>query len=228
MLFRSEELEVLEERANDSGEVLVLGEGARQRLRVPQHLVHAAEVLPPPFLAPRQLREGGLLRRASLAGVRLPLGASPLRVHRGQRDGEPARRPHDAAAAGDAKGGKKDEKKGGKKKKEVYKYEAPWTVYSMNWSIRPDRGLRLAVGSFIEDYDNKVQVVALNEEQSATADRVLRGESAFLTGVEVGRLKDSGARLSFVGVGQSVSRNVLRRWASWPWEIGRASCRERV
>jgi len=43
-------------------------------------------------------------------------------------------------------------------------------------------------------------------------------ESAFLTGVEVGRLKEQGARLSFVSVGKSVSQTVLRRWASWPWE----------
>jgi len=43
-------------------------------------------------------------------------------------------------------------------------------------------------------------------------------ESAFLTGVEVGRLKESGARLAFVSVGKSVSKHVLRRWASWPWE----------
>jgi len=43
-------------------------------------------------------------------------------------------------------------------------------------------------------------------------------ESAFLTGVEVGRLKEQGARLSFVAVGKSVSKHVLQRWASWPWE----------
>jgi len=43
-------------------------------------------------------------------------------------------------------------------------------------------------------------------------------ESAFLTGVEVGRLKESGVRLAFVSVGKSVSKHVLRRWASWPWE----------
>ena len=25
------------------------------------------------------------------------------------------------------------------KRKEIYKYEAPWTVFSMNWSVRPDK-----------------------------------------------------------------------------------------
>ena len=43
------------------------------------------------------------------------------------------------------------------KRKEIYKYEAPWTVYSMNWSIRPDKRFRLALGSFVEEYNNKVK-----------------------------------------------------------------------
>jgi hypothetical protein len=42
------------------------------------------------------------------------------------------------------------------KRKEIYKYEAQWTVYSMNWSVRPDKRFRLALGSFIEEYNNKV------------------------------------------------------------------------
>ena len=44
------------------------------------------------------------------------------------------------------------------KRKEIYKYEAPWTVFSMNWSVRPDKRFRLALGSFVEEYNNKVQV----------------------------------------------------------------------
>ncbi|KAM7287024.1 DDB1 and CUL4-associated factor 7 [Ixodes scapularis] len=52
------------------------------------------------------------------------------------------------------------------KRKEIYKYEAPWTVYSMNWSVRPDRRFRLALGSFIEEYNNKVQLVSLDEDTS--------------------------------------------------------------
>ena len=42
----------------------------------------------------------------------------------------------------------------GSKKKEIYKYIAPWTVYSMNWSVRQDKRF----GSFIENYSNKVGV----------------------------------------------------------------------
>ena len=42
------------------------------------------------------------------------------------------------------------------KKKEIYTYEAPWQIYGMNWSVRPDQKFRLAVGSFIEEYNNRV------------------------------------------------------------------------
>jgi WD repeat-containing protein 68 len=49
-------------------------------------------------------------------------------------------------------------------KKEIYTYNAPWTIYGMNWSIRPDQKFRLAIGSFLEDYTNKVEVIQLNED----------------------------------------------------------------
>ncbi|CAF4594965.1 unnamed protein product, partial [Rotaria sp. Silwood2] len=41
------------------------------------------------------------------------------------------------------------------KRKEIYRYAAPWMVYAMNWSIRPDKRFRLALGSFVEEYNNK-------------------------------------------------------------------------
>jgi len=36
----------------------------------------------------------------------------------------------------------------------------------MNWSVRPDKRFRLALGSFVEEYNNKVQIVSLDEETS--------------------------------------------------------------
>ena len=42
------------------------------------------------------------------------------------------------------------------KRAEIYTYSAPWTIYAMNWSVRKDKKYRLAVGSFIESYENKV------------------------------------------------------------------------
>ena len=44
----------------------------------------------------------------------------------------------------------------GGKRKEIYKYDAPFTLYAMSWSNRPDKKYRLALGSFIEEYSNKV------------------------------------------------------------------------
>jgi hypothetical protein len=43
-------------------------------------------------------------------------------------------------------------------RKQIYTYEAPWLIYAMNWSVRDTGRFRLALGSFIEEYSNKVQV----------------------------------------------------------------------
>ncbi|CAM6025474.1 unnamed protein product [Sphagnum balticum] len=45
----------------------------------------------------------------------------------------------------------------------IHTYEAPWPLYGMNWSNRRETRFRLAVGSFIEDYPNKVEIVQLDE-----------------------------------------------------------------
>ena len=45
------------------------------------------------------------------------------------------------------------------RKKEIYRYLALWKLYGMNWSVQPDRRFRIAVGSFIEDYSNKVCIL---------------------------------------------------------------------
>ena len=42
------------------------------------------------------------------------------------------------------------------RKKEIYTYDAPWPVYGMAWSTKPEHKFRLALGSFIEEYSNKV------------------------------------------------------------------------
>lgn len=54
-------------------------------------------------------------------------------------------------------------------RKEIYTHTFPWPIYAMNWSVRADQRFRLAVGSFLEDYTNKIQVVQLNEEQNEFA-----------------------------------------------------------
>ena len=52
-----------------------------------------------------------------------------------------------------------------RRRKEIYTYQAPWLIYSMNWSVRVDQKFRLAVGSFLEDYTNKIEIVQLNEDK---------------------------------------------------------------
>jgi len=49
------------------------------------------------------------------------------------------------------------------KRKEIYSHTMPWPVYSMAWSVRKDKPFRLAVGSFLESYTNKVNVIQLND-----------------------------------------------------------------
>lgn len=46
-------------------------------------------------------------------------------------------------------------------RKEIYTYEAPWTVFSLAWSnrIQHNSQFRLAIGSYIEKYENSVQIL---------------------------------------------------------------------
>ena len=45
----------------------------------------------------------------------------------------------------------------GGKKNELYQYEAPWPIYGLGWCQRAGRPFRLAIGSFVEEYTNKVE-----------------------------------------------------------------------
>ena len=47
----------------------------------------------------------------------------------------------------------------GGKKNELYQYEAPWPIYGLGWCQRAGRPFRLAIGSFVEEYTNKVRCV---------------------------------------------------------------------
>lgn len=48
----------------------------------------------------------------------------------------------------------------------VNTYAAQWPIYSIAWSVRADKGCRLAIGSSLEDYSNKVELVQFNPENS--------------------------------------------------------------
>ncbi|RCH93155.1 ddb1 and cul4 associated factor 7 [Rhizopus azygosporus] len=43
--------------------------------------------------------------------------------------------------------------------KQVFRYEAPWPIYAMDWSNKEFNGHRLAIGSFLEDTENKLQII---------------------------------------------------------------------
>ena len=49
-------------------------------------------------------------------------------------------------------------------KKEIYTHSADWTIYGMGWSQREeeDRGFRLALGSFVEEYANRVSIIPVS------------------------------------------------------------------
>ena len=45
-------------------------------------------------------------------------------------------------------------------RQEVYSYEAPWCIYGLAASQRAGSEYRFAIGSYVEEYSNKVQVCA--------------------------------------------------------------------
>ncbi|XP_030548651.1 WD repeat-containing protein LWD2-like [Rhodamnia argentea] len=52
------------------------------------------------------------------------------------------------------------------KKEGVSTFLAQWPIYSLGWSVRHDKGSRLAVGSFLEDHSNKVELVQFDPDAS--------------------------------------------------------------
>jgi hypothetical protein len=82
--------------------------------------------------------------------------AAPARAPARRRVPPPAAR---RAAAPAAMDGADARAAGGPEGPQVYAHESPSLVYALAWSLRPDRPFRLAVGSFVEDYQNRVEVV---------------------------------------------------------------------
>ena len=80
---------------------------------------------------------------------------------------------------------------GASKRKEIYTYEAPWVIFAMAWSQRdpktePGLGFRLAVGSFIEEYANKVQIVQRRDVHDQQSDSGAGGAHAANSFVRIG------------------------------------------
>mmetsp|Transcript_20620 Transcript_20620/g.62103 ORF Transcript_20620/g.62103 Transcript_20620/m.62103 type:complete len:340 (-) Transcript_20620:848-1867(-) len=52
----------------------------------------------------------------------------------------------------------------GGKRAEIYTYECEDRVYSLNWSNRKEHRFRLAVGTLIEELENRVEIITLDDE----------------------------------------------------------------
>ena len=52
-------------------------------------------------------------------------------------------------------------------KKEIYTYSAPWPVYALSASHSSDPRLthRYCLGSYVEEYSNKLQIIQLDEDK---------------------------------------------------------------
>ena len=44
--------------------------------------------------------------------------------------------------------------------KEIYNYKAPWTIYGLSWSNKPNT-FRLGISSFIQNYSNKLHIIQM-------------------------------------------------------------------
>jgi len=53
----------------------------------------------------------------------------------------------------------------GGERKQIYTHESQWNLYGVNFSNRPEKNLRLALGSFIEEPVNKVEIITLDEDK---------------------------------------------------------------
>lgn len=47
---------------------------------------------------------------------------------------------------------------------EILEYSAKWPLYGLAWSKRRDKPPRLAIGSFVEEYSNKVEILQQGAE----------------------------------------------------------------
>ena len=61
-----------------------------------------------------------------------------------------------------------EQRKAPNPKQEIYTYQAPWIVYGLAWSNNNAEPYRLAIGSFTEEYSNKVQVRRRAKTQQGT------------------------------------------------------------
>eukprot|EP01016_Furgasonia_blochmanni_P051562 TRINITY_DN8132_c0_g1_i11.p1 TRINITY_DN8132_c0_g1~~TRINITY_DN8132_c0_g1_i11.p1 ORF type:complete len:156 (+),score=7.74 TRINITY_DN8132_c0_g1_i11:75-542(+) len=47
---------------------------------------------------------------------------------------------------------------------QVFSYTADWIIYAIGFSANPQYRFRIGIGSFMEDTENKVEIIQLNEQ----------------------------------------------------------------
>jgi WD repeat-containing protein 68 len=72
---------------------------------------------------------------------------------------EPIQAPTSPNEAKSVSQGQMDVAQSERKESQVYTYTAPWTIYAMGFSSRPDQKYRIGIGSFLEDIDNKIEII---------------------------------------------------------------------
>lgn len=97
----------------------------------------------------------------------------------------------------------------GEGRAEIYTYESPHLVYAAGWSVRPDKPFRLALGSFIEDYANRVEIVQLDEARGVIRSNPAQGFQHPYPPTKVGFIPDKdGTRPDLV----ATTGDYLRIW----------------
>lgn len=62
---------------------------------------------------------------------------------------------------------------------QVITYNAPWIIYSLAFSAHPKYPYRLAVGSFLEEVKNNIEIIQLNMEGNQTFEKKVDFEHAY-------------------------------------------------
>ena len=52
----------------------------------------------------------------------------------------------------------------------IYTHKAPWNIYGMNWSIHKDKKYRLGTKRLVDHYDNRVEMIQLDNEMGDIKD----------------------------------------------------------
>ncbi|KAL1916037.1 uncharacterized protein VTP21DRAFT_6041 [Calcarisporiella thermophila] len=92
----------------------------------------------------------------------LPYHLNPHQRHPPLYSANPSPAQMPAYSGGGGVGGGKV---GGGERRHMLRYEAPWPIYGLDWSNRGgEESWRIAIGSLVEEFNNKLQIVQLAEE----------------------------------------------------------------